>query len=128
MIKKTLFEQEPDVITYEVPIKKIRTHHTETTKPVQQFRNAINPPKHRVIQQDSVADCAVYVNLLHIDPDPANKLNKMIHQLNKEENDDFQELLSMAVQKITQLRSMHLYNSIDQHNSVSHKQRMSSTS
>ena len=71
MIKETLIEQEPEVITYEVPSNRIRTQ-TETAKPVQQFCDAINPPTPIVIQQDSVAESEVYQNRLHIDPDSAN--------------------------------------------------------
>ena len=63
------------------------------------------------MHQDSVADYEVYENRWHIDPDPELKLNEMIDQLNKEENDDFQELVkhllwSKGSRKYTPLKRM----------------------
>ena len=46
---------------------------------------------------DSVADYAVYGTRFAMDPDPENELNEMINQLNKEENDDFESLVSITV-------------------------------
>ena len=50
VIKETLIEQEPEVISYEVPATKLRTQ-SETAKPVRQFRDAIYTPTQIVMYQ-----------------------------------------------------------------------------
>ena len=50
-----------------------------------------------MIQQDSVATSAAYEHSWHTDPDPKDKLTEMNYLPNQEENDDCQELESIAV-------------------------------